>query len=117
MVTQFPAMTFVTSLTLESGDRAALDDIVGEIRDTVRRKGAELKGPHSDSPKQHFVSQYKQLDGEGDTFDSWSYTVYRRRVEIRGADDLARDIMTWDFPNSVHVTADIERVQHVGSTA
>jgi len=110
-------MTFVTRLTLESGDRAALDDIVEDIRDTVRRKGAELKGPHSDTPHQHFVPQYKTLDGEGETFDDWHYTVYRRRVEIRGADDLARDIMTWDFPNSVHVSADIERVQHVGSPA
>ncbi|GAA0304954.1 30S ribosomal protein S10 [Halarchaeum salinum] len=111
-------MTFVTSLTLESGDRAALDDVVEDIRDVVRRKGAELKGPHSESPNQHFVPQYKGLDGEGETFDAWSYTVYRRRVEIRGADDLARDIMmSWDFPNSVHVTADIERVQHVGSPA
>ncbi|GGN17434.1 uS10/mL48 family ribosomal protein [Halarchaeum nitratireducens] len=110
-------MTFVTSLTLESGDRAALDGVVEDIRDTVRRKGAELKGPHSESPTQHFVPQYKRLDGERDTFEAWSYTVYRRRVEIRGADELARDIMSWDFPNSVHVTADIERVQHVGSPA
>ena len=110
-------MTFVTHLTLESGDRAALEGVVGDIRDTVRRKGAELKGPHSDTPERYFVPQYKRLDGRRGSYEAWSYTVYRRRVEIRGADELARDIVTGDFPNSVHVSAVIQRVQHVGSTA
>ena len=110
-------MTFVTHLTLESGDRAALDAVVGDIREAVRRKGAELKGPHSDAPTRHFVPQYKRLDGARDTYETWNYTVYRRRVEIRGADELAREIVTGEFPNSVHVSADVERVQHVGSTA
>jgi len=110
-------MTFVTRLTLESGDRDALDDVVGDICEAVRRKGAEFKGPHSDTPSQRFVPLYERLDGLGETADSWHYTVYRRRLEIRGADELVRAVVSGDFPDSVHVSADIERVQHVGSPA
>lgn len=111
-------MTFITKLTLHSGDRAALDDVVESIRETVRRKGAEFRGPHTKPPNNHQIDQYKGLDGDKTAqYPSWSYTVYRRKIEIVGHDDLARAIMEWDFPESVKVEADIERIQAVGSTA
>jgi ribosomal protein S10 len=109
-------MTFVTKLTLRSGDRAALDGVVSEIKETCHRKGAELKGPHSDSPEQHRLRQYTRLDGDDDAqFDPWNYTVYRRRMELYGHDDLARLILERSFPSSVHVEAELERVRTVGS--
>lgn len=109
-------MTFVTKLTLRSGDRAALDGVVSEIKETCRRKGAEFKGPHSDSPTQHRLRQYKRLDGDQTAqFDGWNYSVYRRRMELYGHDGLARKVLEWDFPSSVHVEAEVERVRAVGS--
>ncbi|MFC7166538.1 uS10/mL48 family ribosomal protein [Halospeciosus flavus] len=109
-------MTFVTKLTLESGDRDTLDRVVEDIRDTVRRKGAELKGPHSEPPRENYVPLYKSLDGdESETFRSWHYTVYRRELEILGHDDLAREIMEWDYPDSISISADIERRRTVGA--
>lgn len=110
-------MTFVTKLTFTSGDRDALERVVRDIRDSVRRKGAELKGPHSDTPTTYHVSQYKSLDGENGTYGNWKYTVYQRRLEIRGHDDIARNVMERDLPDSIRLEADIEHIQTVGSTA
>lgn len=109
-------MTFVTKLTLRSGDRAALDGVVSEIKEASRRKGAEFKGPHSDSPVTHRLRQYKQLDGDQQSqFDSWDYTVYSRRMELYGHDDLARKVLEWEFPSSVRVEAEVEQVRTAGS--
>lgn len=109
-------MTFVTKLTLKSGDRDTLDRVVGEIRDTVRQKGAELKGPHSEPPREHYVPLYTSLDGDDtDRSGTWHYVVYRRELELHGHDDLARDILEWEFPTSISVEADIERRRAVGA--
>lgn len=110
-------MTFVTKLSLKSGDRAALDGVVSDIKATCRRKGAEMKGPHSDSPDEQSVPLYSGLGGRDDEkTGAWHYTVYRRRIELYGHDDLARDIMERDFPDSVHVEAELEQVKPLGSS-
>ncbi|MXR21565.1 uS10/mL48 family ribosomal protein [Halobacterium bonnevillei] len=110
-------MTFVTKLSLESGDRAALDGVVSDIKETCRRKGAQMKGPHSEPPADQSVPLYSQLGGEqSEKTGSWHYTVYRRRLELHGHDDLARAIMERDFPESVHVEAELEQVKPLGSS-
>ncbi|MFB6071853.1 MAG: 30S ribosomal protein S10 [Halobacterium sp.] len=109
-------MTFVTKLSLKSGDRAALDGVVSDIKETCRRKGAEMKGPHSDAPDEISVPLYARLGGDEKT-NNWNYTVYRRRIELHGHDDLARSIMERDFPSSVHVEAELEQVKPLGSSA
>lgn len=103
-------MTFVTKLTLQSGDRPALDALVAEIESTAERKGAEVKGPHSEPPRTFRVPQSKRLSGEdGPQFDPWSYTVYTRRMEIVGHDEVTRRItQRTRFPDSVHVEAAVE---------
>jgi ribosomal protein S10 len=106
-------MSFVTRLTLESGDRAALDSVVDDIRKTVSRKGAKMKGPHSDPPAQMRVPLQKSV-GTDDAFGNWQYTVYKRTVELVGHDDLARAIADWDFPSSVHVEVEVENVRSQG---
>jgi small subunit ribosomal protein S10 len=111
-------MTFVTKLSLKSGDRAALDGVVSDIKETCRRKGAQLKGPHSDTPAEVTVPLYARLGGDPEEkTNDWHYTVYRRRVELHGHDDLAREIMERDFPSSVHVEAEVEQVKPLGSSA
>ncbi|WP_336034624.1 uS10/mL48 family ribosomal protein [Halobacterium yunchengense] len=110
-------MTFVTKLSLESGDRAALDGVVSDIKETCRRKGAELKGPHSDTPAEYAVPLYARLGGEQTArTGTWEYTVYRRRLELHGHDDLARSIMEREFPDSVRVEAELEQVKPLGSS-
>lgn len=106
-------MSFVTRLTLESGDRAVLDSVVDDIRETTARKGAEMNGPHSDPPTDLRVPLEKTVDGDG-TFGDWRYTVYRREVELVGHDELARSIANWDFPSSVHVEVEVENVRSQG---
>lgn len=102
-------MTFVTSLTLESGDRARLDALVDEIRETAERKGAHLKGPHTHPPRSVSVSRYKRMEDGGDGFESWDYTVYRRELSIVGHDELAREIATRGFPDGIRGEADVKR--------
>jgi ribosomal protein S10 len=110
-------MSFVTRLTLQSGDRAALDSVVEDIRERVSRKGAEMKGPHSAPPERLRVPQYKQpTDDTAAQFDAWDYTVYKREIEIVGHDELAHTIAAGSaFPDSVHVAAEVEQIRSQGS--
>ena len=102
-------MPFVTKLTLESGDRHRLEDVVTTIKDTAARKGVELKGPHPHPPDELRVPQCKRLADDGDRFQPWTYTVYTRTIEIVGHDEFARSVAEGDFPDGVHVSAEIEQ--------
>jgi ribosomal protein S10 len=109
-------MSFVTRLTLQSGDRAALDAVVEEIREIVSRKGAEMKGPHSAPPEHLRVPQHKRLSSdELPSFGNWKYTVYRREIEIIGHDEVARKVAGTEFPASIHVEVEVEQIRSVGS--
>jgi len=109
-------MTFVTTLRLESGDRAVLDRVVGEIRSTVERKGAEMKGPHTHPPEKLSVPLYRSTCGDEDgEFGRWSYTVYSRTIELLGHDDLARQIAGREFPPAVRVEVQVDSRPGMGS--
>jgi ribosomal protein S10 len=103
-------MPFVTKLRLQSGDREALEAVVTDIKETATRKGAELKGPHPKPPSDLRVPMYERVDS-GDTFEPWRYTVYTRTVEIVGHDELARSVAERVFPDSVHVSVEVEQVR------
>lgn len=107
-------MPFVTTLTLQSGDRKALDRVVSEIKAHAERKGAEFRGPHAAPPKKMRVPQSKRVDSP-DQFDAWQYTVYERRMEIVGHDDVARNVARRTLPRSIHVEFDVEQVSTPGS--
>lgn len=102
-------MTVVTRFSFKSGDREALDAVVDDIVDTARRKGAEMKGPHRDPPEDLEVRLYPNLDGEsrGDPVN-WTYTVFQRRIELRGYDELAREFLAREYPDSIQVEAEVE---------
>ena len=104
-------MTFVTRLTLQSGDRAALEGIVEDIKSTAEKKGAALKGPHSRPPERLSVPQHRRLHADDDrTFSSWDYTVFTRELEIHGHDNLARNVASQNFPDSVHIEAEVKQI-------
>ena len=104
-------MTTVTRIRLRSGDRDALETVVERITEVCRRKGAEFKGPHSDSPEQVRAPIYARLDGDpASRYPDWSYPVYQRRLELRGHEELARDLLEWDFPPSVKVEVTVEQI-------
>lgn len=107
-------MTIVTKLTLSSGDRRMLDDVVADIVATVERKGAELRGPHTSPPTEYRVPQPKTLSGE-DAFSPWRYTVYTRKLEIIGHDETARIAATREFPPGIHIEIELGRIHSVGS--
>ncbi len=107
-------MPFVTTITLTSGDRAALDSVVEDVRRTAERKGIEIKGPHTDPPIEIEAPQFRRTTGEGDQYDPWEYTVYERTFRIVGHDDVARQIAGRDFPAGIHVEVDVDRVRSVG---
>jgi small subunit ribosomal protein S10 len=97
------------NLRLTSGDRAALEGVVEDLREAVRRKGARLTGPHSDAPEEYRLPRYERLDGdESRQFPRWSYTVYARRMAFEGRDELARLVAEYDFPRSVHVEMEMD---------
>ncbi|WP_136718153.1 uS10/mL48 family ribosomal protein [Halorientalis salina] len=102
-------MPFVTTLTLTSGDRHLLDDVVDQIKEAAARKGVELKGPHPHPPEDMHVPQLKALVGEHAQFDAWNYTVYERTIEIVGHDEFARSVAGREFPDGVHVSAEVEQ--------
>lgn len=108
-------MTFVTRLTLQSGDRERLDGAVADVKEEARRKGAELKGPHPSPPRTLRVPQLKTVAGDG-AFEPWSYTVYTREIEIVGHQEFAREAAEQGFPTGVHVSVEVERIRGVGSS-
>lgn len=101
-------MTFVTTLTFQSGDKTALDETVRRLKEQVERKGAECKGPHQEQPNHHSVPQYTRCQ-PGTQFDPWHYTVYTRWLEIHGSDHIAREIAGTDLPDAIHLEVDVER--------
>lgn len=107
-------MTFVTKLTLQSGDRYSLERCVSDIQTTVERKGAELKGPHSSPPTRHRVPLYVRLFRGNEEFSPWEYTVYTRRLEIVGHDEVARHVAHRKFPSDIHVEVEVEQIHPLG---
>jgi small subunit ribosomal protein S10 len=101
-------MPFVTRLTLESGDGDALESVVSDIKLRAERKGVELKGPHPKPPTRHTVPLYKQQGGPNQ-FGTWEYTVYTRTIEIVDHNEFARDIAEREYPDSIHISANIEQ--------
>ena len=108
-------MPFVTTLTMESGDRHRLDDVVDDIKRRASRKGVELNGPHPGSPEHLRVPQAKTLGPDGGRFESWDYTVYSRTIEIVGYEEFARDAAGGEYPDGIHVEAEVEQRTHAGS--
>lgn len=106
-------MPFVTRLTLQSGDGERLEAVADNIKERAERKGVQLKGPHADPPKHYRVPLYKGAPAQG-TFDSWDYTVYRRVIEIVDHNEFAREIAEREYPDSIHLSADIEQYNQVG---
>lgn len=106
-------MTFVTKLDFASGDRDVLVETVRELKETLERKGAECKGPHASPSENVTVPLYKNLSA-GDEFSPWRYDVYRRSMEIHGADDIARDVVGRDFPDSIHVEVEVDQKKPLG---
>jgi ribosomal protein S10 len=107
-------MPFVTTLSFRSGDRTALDSVVEEIRETARRKGVELKGPHTHPPVECSAPLYWETDAET-PFDRWEYSVYRRTLRIVGHEDIAREIAGTRRPDSVGVEIEVEQIRSAGS--
>ena len=108
-------MPFVTTIRLRSGDRAALDDLVADMRRTAERKGVELRGPHTSPPASHRVPLYRRLTGSDGRFSPWDYTVYERVVELTGHDESVRRIAGKEPPRGVHVEVSVDQVRSVGS--
>jgi len=108
-------VTFVTKLRFRSGNRAVLETVVDDLKRLLGRKGAEYKGPHSDPPTEYRVPQYRGLSADGGEFDPWRYTVYSRRLEIRGSAHIAREVGHMEFHDEVRVEIEVDRQRPVGS--
>lgn len=108
-------MPFVTTLTLRSGDRAALDSVVGGLQQAAERKGVDCRGPHTRPPETYRVPLFRRLTGEGGEFAPWEYTVYERELRLAGHDGAVRRLADWGFPRGVHVEVTVDRVRSVGS--
>lgn len=102
-------MTYVTKITLKSGDRVVLDETAANIKAFAKRKGADLTGPHPRPPVERSVPLPKQLGADGDRFQFWTYTVYRRDLEVKGHDGLARTIAAYEYPEQIHVSIELDR--------
>lgn len=100
-----------TRFTLESGDRAALDDVATTIGETIRRKGADLRGPFDDPARTIAVPLYPRIDGDPSTDprETWEYTVYRRRLEVDGHEDIARHVIDQSYPDSVRIEIEVDQ--------
>ncbi|PSP16879.1 hypothetical protein BRC62_05435 [Halobacteriales archaeon QH_10_67_13] len=72
-----------------------------------------------------FVTRLTLESGDGDvldrgvgargTFDPWRYTVYTRLIEVVGHGEFARALAEREYPDRVHVRADIEQLNQTGT--
>lgn len=108
-------MPFVTTLTLQSGDRRVLERVATDIKERAEQKGVELKGPHAESPEDYAVPQSRRLDANSGSYPTWRYTVYERTMEVVGHDQFARAVSQRRFPDGIHLDVDVERVSAPGS--
>ena len=109
-------MPLVTTVTVWSGDRAALDDFVDDVVTTAERKGIEVKGPHTRPPQTYRVPLYKRADPSAGRYSPWEYTVYERSLRLSGHDDSVRQIAGHELPRSVRLEIDISQIRSTGST-
>lgn len=107
-------MPFVTKLTLQSGDRHTLEDVVEDIKTRAERKGVELRGPNPEPLHEVVAPQHRLLHPDGSRFEDWSYPVYVRTITIVGHDTFARDVAGGEYPSSIHVEAEVEQVRTSG---
>ena len=107
-------MPFVTTLRLSSGDRDALDAVVGSLRGAAERKGIELHGPHTKPPASYRVPLYRHLEGRGPGYPPWEYTVYERVLELSGHDEAVRGLTQRAVPRGVRVEVSVEQVRSIG---
>ncbi|WP_276271351.1 uS10/mL48 family ribosomal protein [Haloarcula litorea] len=110
-------MPFVTTLTLTSGDRHRLDDVVADIKERAERRGVELEGPQQEPVTKLRVPQSKTLGPDGGSFEPWSYTVYERVLNIVGHDEFAREVTAEQLPPGIRVQVEVERRTPPGSGA
>ena len=100
-------MTFVTRLTLRSGDRNSLDKTMENLKRSAEKKGIRVRGPHTPSPQTYRAPQYRRMDDIEKKFPPWEYNVYERWIEISGYDESIRRITDVDFPKGVHVEVEV----------
>lgn len=105
---------YVTTITLASGDRHRLEKTVTDIKETATRKGVELKGPHPSPPEEFRVPQSKTLGPDAGHFEAWTYTVYARTIEIVGHEEFARNVAGEAYPDSIHLSVDVNQRSSVG---
>jgi ribosomal protein S10 len=106
-------MTFVTKLRFQSGDREALEETVNDLKEMLRRKGANCKGPHT-YPSEHVrVPLHGGLSPDSQVGE-WSYEVYERELEIHGSDEVAGSIGHMDFHDAVHVEIEVDQKKPMG---
>ena len=103
------SMTYVTKITLKSGDRVVLDDTATDIKAFAKRKGADLTGPHPRPPIERSVPLTKCLSEDGGRFGPWTYMVYTRDLEIKGHDGLARAVAARGYPEQIHVSIELDQ--------
>lgn len=103
-------MTYITKITLKSGDRVVLDETAADIKAFAKRKGADLTGPHPRPPIERSVPLPKRLRGDGGWFRPWTYTVYTRDLEIKGHDAIARAVAERGYPDQIHVSIELDQV-------
>lgn len=108
-------MPYVTTLTLRSGDRVTLDEVVEDLRRTAEQKGIELKGPHTHPPETYRVPLYRRPATASGEFPPWTYTVYERVLSLGGHDASVRRLADRDFPDGVFVSLEIEQVHQSSS--
>lgn len=105
-------MPFLTRIVLTSGDRAALDRVVEELKRTAERKGLDLRGPHTDPPERYSVPLFKRSPpSEGRRYPAWSYTVYERTLEFTGHDDTVRSLLERAVPRGVRRVVEVSQVR------
>ena len=103
-------------IRLKAFDHRVLDQSAGEIINTAKRTGADVRGPIPLPTRKLVVPCRKSPDGEGaETWDHWEMRIHKRLLELvtsAAKDEKAlRRVLRLDYPDSVTIELSL---RHLG---
>jgi len=106
-------MTFVTKLSFASGDHDVLAETVQDLKSTLERKGAGVR-VHTPRPPRPSAFHFTNSSAPATSSRRGTTTCTSALMEIHGADDIAREVVGRDFPDSIHVEVEVDQKKPLG---
>ncbi len=96
-------------ILLSSKDYKKLESVCKEIKTTVEKFGAAVRGPIPLPTKKLRVTTRKAPSGDGtETYEKWEMRIHKRVLDIGVNERALRHIMRISVPEGVHIEIELK---------